>query len=526
LDDDEEESHPAEPHPVAHADERSFAHQTGPLADAHAPASHPAAAQTAAPVKPAGPPPVPAFTPEILARRKDQWKEAAQKQIDAQIDAASKPLIAKAQQAGGQLGATFVSEQFTALRKQFADEALAVFPNSDKVKQLAAVYPARLQNVTRNVTAQLAGGQFQQHAKNWQAAKVLRQQWEQKVNAPVSGLPDSEDATKKLCQTEKGKFESALRAGQFADAAKIFETVSNETVPKALARYSLELNKKAYLEQMKKIASPELNPNHKFDPKLMDQWADIVSDLKDHTGNGLSEAEVLAIRVYTSNNYKYLNPAVANQRDRKDRPKDWMDTQNKPGEAQARSALTKEGNPNPSQEQIEAKTKELVDEYEKHGKQTRYEEGSLHAGMIMEAFKKLPAEEKTLYRGARMTPARFQSEFEGKKTIEYEAFASKSEDKDKARGFANGIDGAPADATVSVFIEALAYEARNIQKISLLKGEKEFLLEAESIFDVVEIRDEPENSRHPGFYPKAPIATAWKYIRLKQRAKAQGLKEK
>lgn len=45
--------------------------------------------------------------------------------------------------------------------------------------------------------------------------------------------------------------------------------------------------------------------------------------------HGLSEAEALAIRVFTDKDYRYINPAVANQKDRSDRG-DWMADKFKP----------------------------------------------------------------------------------------------------------------------------------------------------------------------------------------------------
>lgn len=50
--------------------------------------------------------------------------------------------------------------------------------------------------------------------------------------------------------------------------------------------------------------------------------------------HGLSEAEAVAIRVFTEQNYNYINPAVANQQDRPDRKgadgRDWMDLKQRP----------------------------------------------------------------------------------------------------------------------------------------------------------------------------------------------------
>jgi hypothetical protein len=71
------------------------------------------------------------------------------------------------------------------------------------------------------------------------------------------------------------------------------------------------------------------NGNMTFSPQ--------AQDLMD--AHGVSEPEAAAIRVFTQKDYEYINPAVANQRDRTDRKladgRDWMDVKKHPDEPEA-----------------------------------------------------------------------------------------------------------------------------------------------------------------------------------------------
>jgi hypothetical protein len=129
------------------------------------------------------PPKVPAFTPEDLARRKEQWKvstlKPAQQQLDSKLAAASKAMMAKAQQKAGKADVGFVADQYTQLSRQFGEEALKTFPKTDAPK-LVADFAARIEVVNKNLDALLADrGQFDQKlkeraAENEQWRKELR----------------------------------------------------------------------------------------------------------------------------------------------------------------------------------------------------------------------------------------------------------------------------------------------------------------------------------------------------------------
>jgi len=274
--------------------------------------------------------------------------------------------------------------------------------------------------------------------------------------------------------------------------------------------------KAAYATQMKGVDhkgdanTPAYNPDNKFDPKNLQQKDKIFKDEKVKKlmkSTGLTEGEVLAIRAYTASNYTYINPAIANQKDRTDKKgKDWMNT-NRPDPSKATTPQEKKD--------LEAAQKifdkGLADE--KGSKKSLYEEGALHAGMMAEAFKKLPKKSGTLYRGARVTPEDFAKDYSKGKEMTYEAFASQSTSKEVARGFANGGGDKvpPAEATTSVFIEAQITDARDLQALSVYgNSEKEWLLPPGTKLRVEDVQD--DSKRDAG----KPPAKQWKKVIMKQ----------
>ena len=272
--------------------------------------------------------------------------------------------------------------------------------------------------------------------------------------------------------------------------------------------------KRAYEAQMKEDASSPHNPGNQFGPKHREdkEKATILDPAKLKAfakKYKLEEAEVLAIRTYTAADYKYINPAVANQKDHPERQKlggdgkpiAWMDAQHRPDPSKAKNDTERK--------QLE----KALAEYEQSKKKSLEEEGALHAGMVMEAFKKLPKKKGTLYRGARMNLARFQSEYTVGKQMPIEAFMSQSVNKDVARGFADGQGNVKLadDATISVFVECAVLDARDISEMSIYgANEAEWLLPPGGKLVVDSIDD--DSVRNAG----VPKATAWKKVRMRQ----------
>jgi hypothetical protein len=256
--------------------------------------------------------------------------------------------------------------------------------------------------------------------------------------------------------------------------------------------------KKAYMLQMKGQADDEYNPENKFDLKHLTGQSKTAlgGDLSDVTGHGMDEAEVAAIKTFTAQDYQYLNPAVANQKNKPDKPDDWMDTYKE------KPSILK------SQEQIDAEWPEK--------KKQLYEEGALHAGVIMEGLKKLEAKGGMIYRGFRISPDEFQEKFTvGALLDPTETFQSTSTDPDKAWEFSMGSNKTLPDQTVAVVLEAQLFNGRDIAALSLINSEKEILTLPGTVYKILSIGDmapEKQIGRPTG----APRATAYKTVKATQ----------
>ena len=187
--------------------------------------------------------------------------------------------------------------------------------------------------------------------------------------------------------------------------------------------------------------------------------------------NDLSAAEVAAIRVFSLSDYKYINPAVANDRA-------WMQL-NYPA----------------------ADERELTE---------RAQEGSAHAAVMLDGLAKLPPWSGQAFRGERMTQARFGERYVGEKTIRFPSFASLATERSVAEKFSKGNDDTPADATVSVVVTLDVTYARNIGKLSVYRNEKEVLILPGAEFEVVSRKKLKKGEEG------SPYATAWYEVRLRQ----------
>jgi hypothetical protein len=188
----------------------------------------------------------------------------------------------------------------------------------------------------------------------------------------------------------------------------------------------------------------------------------------------LSEAEVLAVKVYTAQDYFYINPATANSRD-------YMVARNFP-------------NANSHDENIQAAAQSYLSsaEGQKELKQL-FEEGSLHGSMIVAALKKLPPQQGTCYRGERLTPAAFQEKYGDPTNRRLPQttllnLTSISREHRVAQGFADGKDCVDPNKTISVLHAVKVKAGRDVAELSLLAGENELILlpGAKLVTDTVE----------------------------------------
>lgn len=170
--------------------------------------------------------------------------------------------------------------------------------------------------------------------------------------------------------------------------------------------------------------------------------------------HGLSEAEVLAIKTFTLADYRYINAATANSKERME-----------------------ERTPD------KAKQKELV------------EEGTLHTGVAMQGLAKLPPKQGTVYRGVLLTPTDFAKEYVVGNTVTFPSLTSSSLKRAEADNWAGYND---EKKTVHYVATVIAKNARDIMPISTIKSEEEWVLLPGSQFMVrkVEKVDKPMAPGH------------------------------
>lgn len=160
---------------------------------------------------------------------------------------------------------------------------------------------------------------------------------------------------------------------------------------------------------------------------------------------GLTEAEIAAIRLYTVNDYAYINPATANNRS-------WMEA----------VKLPKTNWPAPTA----VKTRQM---------RPAFEEGALHGAMATALLVKLPSKKGTCYRGERLTPAKL----DGYRTDPSDSrpnITSVSLSEAKAQEFTVGGTKTRRDQTVSALWQIEVTDGKDIASLSLLPKEEEWNL--------------------------------------------------
>lgn len=184
---------------------------------------------------------------------------------------------------------------------------------------------------------------------------------------------------------------------------------------------------------------------------------------------GLTEAQYTAIRVYTSGDYKYINPVLINS-------PGWlaggMNPNDPTGEVQANwmSSLA-----------------ELATELKKPGEfLKKIEQMALeHSAMAIEGLKKLPPFVGRVFRGESRPESIYQSDYPPGKTIEKGHFLSTSKDVNQSMKFAKDDSGAaPPRRGILWEINANGKKGRDIQDISLFTQEQEVLFMPGSTFKI------------------------------------------
>lgn len=258
---------------------------------------------------------------------------------------------------------------------------------------------------------------------------------------------------------------------------------------------------------------------------------------------GLSEAEFLAVYQYTGMDFAYMNPAVANHKD-KGKGEGWLigktgslggrpdydpvhpDDDPETARLKDSQAMTydKDGKEAGTEhDKYERLVKQYLEDVEavknfeegsatsKGSKVSFYEEGATHAGMLAQALKKLKANpaiyaEREVFRGERISPARLSGlKVGGEKP--FENFTSTSTSESEARKFAGGYGSdLVAENTVSVLYKT-KIKGWDVKSLSALAKEDEMLVEPTecNIVDIVDDDQQVEGR---------PPATAWKIVLL------------
>ena len=247
----------------------------------------------------------------------------------------------------------------------------------------------------------------------------------------------------------------------------------------ALSAQSEKTRQFAHAEAQEVAARVGAAPENRFaglDPNSPMEWATMAADMYN-----LTEAEVLAVKVYTSDDYKYINAATANDK-----------------------ALM-------NKRQFADKSEDYLTSEKGRAEMKRFfEEGSLHSAMAIAALQKLDDVAYTCYRGTRMTMQRFEEQYGNSRSKKFpstvlRALTSCSTKKESAEVFANKSDD--LDATVSVMTEIATTHARDIGDLSLYRGERELLLLPGAV--VQTLSWELQGSWGDG----QPEATMWVYVK-------------
>jgi hypothetical protein len=181
----------------------------------------------------------------------------------------------------------------------------------------------------------------------------------------------------------------------------------------------------------------------------------------------LTAAEIAAIRIFTSPDYAYINPATAKSQDwlasnvlkAKDDAIDKFKPKIGKGKARGTALGWSRG------------LKPLMDE------------GGEHAAKMLQAMAKLsPYPGGSAYRGERITQAQFDKKYKQGATTTYSSFSSAAKDRAVAEGYAKGEAGTgdltvSKDQDVSVVVTVFTRTARDISELSAaFKKEEEVVI--------------------------------------------------
>lgn len=173
---------------------------------------------------------------------------------------------------------------------------------------------------------------------------------------------------------------------------------------------------------------------------------------------GLTLADVTAIRIYTVDDFKYINPAMAEN-------EGWLKAQIPETVGNKDADVSQEG-----LDQAKA-------------------EGQRHGEMTVQGLKKLPPWKGTTFRGLGLTPDELKKEYPKGKTIVQKPFLSTSLEESVADGFAKTNSVKPGK--VGILMHLTLTEGRDIAALSKYGSEKEILVIAGATFHVDDVKLRP-----------------------------------
>jgi hypothetical protein len=176
---------------------------------------------------------------------------------------------------------------------------------------------------------------------------------------------------------------------------------------------------------------------------------------------GLTLAEVSAIGIYTADDYKYMNPAMAGNRG-------WM-----------KAMLPRVGMTN--FKTVEEISKGVTDTHIDEA----MTEGRLHGKIAKSAMKKLPNWTGTAYRGLGLTEKDFAAQYPLNGVTVFPAFSSTSLEERISKGFAK--NEATGDK-VGVLLRLHVTKGKDVAPLSNSPGEQEVLLMPGATFRISRIR--------------------------------------
>jgi hypothetical protein len=401
----------------------------------------------------------------------------------------------------------------------------------DKKKELAKVFAKRMSGTAQIDALRSTKGQLKGMVTKDTMYRLRQALDDHKKSKDEEGAGDRLAIILGLCHSyinRHGRESDARAKEKVATVEQIQEQASSEMRDwgqrQAEARYVRDVNQQGptpferegvgsehAIQQTRGLQKKQTDPSKRsagFSPATLE----LISTY------GLTEAEVLAVKMFTVGNYEYINPATANK-------ESWMKGQMFPKE----KFKDEEESDEESEPLSEIEVARLLEaksngywaskEGESHLKQL-FQEGSLHGALAIKALHKLPPQEGTCYRGARMTEKEFVEKYgvdgQERPTEKLESLTSVSTVEAVAEGFAKSHKR--SDKTVAVYTEVKVKTARDIGDLSLKgrdihgEGEGEWVLFPGTFLrtvDVTVIRD-------PDPPPGNPPATKLVFVKAEQ----------